>query len=139
MAVLFTIILNFTYSLAGAVTNVSETYPVDPDTVGANNVQVRIQGTIGEAGLYELSISSTFLINAINNSVFRRFSLDGGATWDESSEESKDATDKKFRHYSFPLDHSAGQVIDYILQLKKEASADNLDVFTASIWLTRIT
>ena len=138
MAELFNIQQSFEHDIGSAVTDVAETYPVDVDTVGANNVQTRIQGTIAEGGLYELSISARFLINAINNSVFVRFSLDSGVTWEESSEDSKDVTDYKFRHYSFPMSLTAGQVIDYVMQIKKESAANQLDVNAAEIWLTRI-
>ena len=138
MAELFDILQSFEHDIGGAISNVSEVYPVDVDTVGANNVQARIQGTITEAGLYQVSTSARFLINAINNSVFMRFSLDGGATWEESSEESKDVTDHKFRHYSFPVALTAGQVIDYVMQMKKESAANQLDVYAAEMWLTRI-
>ena len=138
MAEIFTVLPSLRNDLPGSVLDVNFTYPVDVDTVGVGDVQIRIQGTVTEAGLYLVNFSATSHIDAFNNSMLRRFSFNGGASWEEGAEESKDPTDKKFWMYSFPKTMSALESIDYVFQMRKEADANIMEVTFANIWLTRI-
>lgn len=123
-------------SLSATVTDVSNVWPVDPDTVGVDQVQVRIQHDVS-GGLYQFGLSTTAQINATGNSIETRFSLDGGTSWEQQEKESKDGTDRLFTDYLFPLPLDAGPV-DLIVQVKKENAANTLDVFFANVWLTRV-
>ena len=130
-------ILNFqSDSLPATVTNVSNVYPVDLDSVGANQVQVRINQTM-DTGTYIIGISSTATINSTGNSVQMRFTLDSGGFWEQGQKEAKDPTDRLFADYSFPYTHGGG-LLDFAVQIKKENATNNLDVFFANIWLMRV-
>jgi hypothetical protein len=112
--------------------DVDITYPTVVGSPAADQVEVRIAST-AIAGLYVLNFSATFLIGATNNSTESRFSLDGGATWENFSRESKDTTDRNALAYSFPLEHQGGDY-DFVFQTKKENATSTLQVFFQNIW-----
>ena len=123
-------------SLLLSVGNVPDNYPVDVDTVVGNEVQVRIAGT-AEAGKYSFNVSSNANVDSTLNAVFSRYSLDGGATWEEASRSASNSGDSLFFMYSFPYDH-AGGAYDFVLQMKKESAQNTLNVVACSIWFQRI-
>jgi len=95
----------------------------------------RLTETI-EAGTYEIKFSITYTYNTTTKSAFFRWSLDGGATWQEVSEEAKDKTDVRPRYYAFPKVLTAGQK-DIIFEAKKEAAGDVMTIDFLDIILDR--
>lgn len=120
--------------LPAELTDVPDNYPSDPDTVAADEMQVRLQHADRAAGNYVVNVHTHHNIDAINNSVLTRYSTDGGSSWHEASRESADTTDEIEKYIAFPLTHTGGAV-DIILQMRKELVANTLVVRNAEIWL----
>ena len=118
-------------------TDCAATYPADPNTPAADQPQVRIQHTPPETGTYLFDVSATYLLSVASASTEARFTLDGGATWENYSRESADTTDRTPVSYNFPVDLTSGVAIDFIFQIKKE-STGILEVFFMNMWIERV-
>jgi hypothetical protein len=141
MAELFTII-DFQSQRKSSIvetgwTDVAATYPADPNAPAADQPQVRLQQTPPDSGTYLFDISATYLLDTASASTEARFTLDGGSTWENYSKESADTSDRTTIAYNFPLDLVGGVPIDYIFQMKKEATG-TLEVFFMNIWIQRV-
>ena len=84
---------------------------------------------ISPIGVYELKLSMTYSLNSTNTSAFFRFSMDGGTTWNETRKEPKDNTDKLMVDYSFPFEQNANQVVDIVVQARKETAGDIMEIY----------
>ena len=139
MAELFNI-RTFNYVSKSQITDaawndVADTYPAVVGSPNADQPEGRIQGTALET-LYLLGLSCTYSINSTGNSAQARFSLDGGATWEDFSRESKDSTDRQTFDYMFPYPMVAG-AYDIVVQLKKENASNTMQVHFLNLWLER--
>ena len=74
-----------------------------------------------DAGTYEVKLSMTWSHTTQNESVFFRWSMDGGVNWDELREEVKDATDHKPEYYAYPV----VEAIEFIKDIRIEARSDS--------------
>ena len=72
------------------------------------------------AGNYEVTISMVWNYNLTNKSGLFRWTIDGGTTWLETSEEPKDKTDERPFSVSFPVQHLGGE-----RNIKVEAAKEN--------------
>jgi hypothetical protein len=112
-----------------------DAYPLDLTAPAADQPQVRVVGTT-DAGEFMLGVSTTYAITSANNSAQGRFSLDGGATWEDFSKESKDSTDLQALTYQFPFVWPGG-AYDFVFQMKKENTTNNMDVHFMNLWFDK--
>jgi hypothetical protein len=71
-------------------------------------------------GLYEVNISLVWNYNVTSKSGMFRWTVDGGTTWLETSEEPKDKTDHRPFSVTFPVEHTGGT-----RNIKVEATREN--------------
>ena len=83
--------------------------------------------TTRDAGDYEVNIAIVWNYNLTNKSGKFRWSIDGGTTWLETSEEPKDKTDLRPFSVTFPVNHGGGA-----RQILLDASREN-DTHTMTI------
>jgi hypothetical protein len=106
------------YYFNDVVTNITVTAE-DPAWQEVNRLEI----TGLPAGTYEFKLTIKFSFNSTSNSVFFRFSADGGTTWEDTSIEPKDRNDVRMVTYIMPQVLVAG---DYtlLLEASKESSAE---------------
>jgi len=88
------------------------------------------------AGVYVYGISLSWIFDRTNDSVYLRFSTDGGATWNEFIAEPKDKTDTNATFYSFPSEHNGG-IIQMKVEIRKDTGGGQLDVPFTDVWIER--
>ena len=71
-------------------------------------------------GKYEVTISMVWNYDSNRHSGQFRWTVDGGTTWLETSEEPKDKTDDRPFSVTFPVDHLGGE-----RNIKVEATREN--------------
>jgi len=135
MAELFDILGYYKAELPVPIADASNAYPVDVDTVAANEVQSRIQEDLA-AGEYTVTVVHEATINSTSNAIYTRSSGDGGATWKEGSRNVANSGDNSFLTYEASFTH-AGGAIDFVLQMRKESANNTLAVSQCSIWIKR--
>lgn len=75
-------------------------------------------------GIYEYKISLSGTLNSTINSMYIRFSIDGGSTWTEMRQEPKDITDTRSFFYAFPREYTTSGDLSLILEGAKENGGD---------------
>ena len=85
------------------------------------------------AGVYEYKHSMTFTIDSTTKSLIFRFSLDGGATWEERSREVKDVTNVEDTESSFPLALGV-EPVHLRLQAKVESGATAVIKYASQVF-----
>jgi hypothetical protein len=116
--------------------NLSNAYPAVVGAPAANEAEVRITAGSHPAGTYELNMSGTYEVDSSTNDAQLRFSLDGGATWEEFSRGATSGVRSAFA-YAFPLPQTVGS-FDFVMQVKKENSQNTMQLYFASIWFKRM-
>jgi hypothetical protein len=79
------------------------------------------------AGTYEISFSASYKYSTTSRSAGFSWSIDGGTTWQEFTEEVKDTKNTNFFSYSFPIEHLGGG-INFMLDAKCGSSSDTLEI-----------
>ena len=102
-----------------------ENYVVPGDTYSEVN---RLTETLPLDGTYEFKVSLVYNLNSTTDSAFVRYSIDGGSTWLEFSREPKDKTDNTAVTYSFYKDMTANDVVDFVLEARKENASNTLNI-----------
>jgi len=87
-------------------------------------------------GTYEITLSMLFSYSTITRSAFFRFSRDGGVSWKEIRQESKDLTDNIASTYVTTAVHTTGD-LGIQVEYRTEADADILNVATMDIIIDR--
>jgi hypothetical protein len=90
------------------------------------------------AGSYLFGIALTYSFNSVNQSVFIRYSSNGGADWNEYQHEASDSTNVEPWTYGYPIVLAAPGSADVILEMRKETAANTLNVLWADIWFHRV-
>ena len=87
-------------------------------------------------GTYEITLSMLFSYSSITRSAFFRFSSDGGVSWREVRQESKDLTDNIASTYVTTAVHTTGD-LGIQVEYRAEADADILNVAAMDIIIDR--
>jgi len=111
-----------------------EVTEVDPNWLPINQL-VTQEKKIGE---YEILFSLGWSYDVVNRSGKIRFSLDGGATWQERSEEPKDKTDRRTASIVLPLTLTADRVVDLRLEANKEGTGHVMTIHHSLISIKRV-
>jgi len=90
-----------------------------------------------DAGVYEVNIAMVWNYDSTNKSGKFRWSVDGGSTWLETSEEPKDKTDLRPFSVTFPVDHSGG-VRQIILDAARENDTHTMTMKYVAVSYKRI-
>lgn len=93
----------------------------------------RLTTTEQPAGTYEYKLAMTYSLDSTSSSAYMRFSIDGGSTWNEMVREPKDNTDKIMLAYGFPYEMVAPEIIDIVVEIRKENAGDILQVYYIDI------
>jgi hypothetical protein len=91
-----------------------------------------------EAGVYEMGMAVHWVFDRTTKSAFIRFSLDGGATWQEFTGEPKDKTDSNATYFAFPYEQVADGQMQIQVEIRKETGAGVLDVPRSACWIKRV-
>lgn len=141
MPELFTIIPFYRADLPAPIASVSNVYPVDVDTVGANEAQTRLTQQI-TAGTYLVTFSvSVTSMSQTGNAIYIRATEDASIAtpvWEESSYDVPNAGDPLFETQQTPFSTPADVTIDFALQMRKETSAGVLDLARMTITMQRV-
>jgi len=129
MAELFNI-LAYEKSLVASV----EVTAVDPDWLPINQLVTQEK----EPGDYEVLFSMGWSYDVTNKSGKIRFSLDGGSSWEERSEEPKDKTDKRTSSIILPLTLTTAQTLDIQLEANKEGTDHIMTIHHSLISIQRV-
>jgi len=136
-------VLTFFSAADGPEANVTNTYPTDVDTVGANQVQARLQASNVVAGTYILTLS--FGVNSMsqaNNAIFIRFTRDSSIitpVWSEASFNVANAGDPLYlTQQAEPIVFATTTNVDMTGQMRKEAATGTLDLQQISMTLQRV-
>ena len=89
------------------------------------------------AGMYEVLISMVWNYDTANKSGKFRWSVDGGTTWLETSEEPKDKTDLRPFSVLFPVEHSGG-ARQILLEAAREDDTHTMTMKYISVMYKRI-
>lgn len=116
--------------------DVDSAFPAVVGSPAADQAEVRIQSTV-PAGTYMFGVSVTWTVNSLTNAMQLRFSLDGGTTWEIFSRAASDSGDSQAAAYTFPKVQGAG-TIDFVMQMRKETSQNQMSILFASIWYHRV-
>jgi len=90
-----------------------------------------------DAGTYSVTNSMMYSYDNTNRSAFFRFSLDGGANWNEIRKEPKDNTDKLPESYTTTIVRTGADIFDIIIQARVEDATDTLTIYKLDIMLER--
>ena len=141
MPELFDIIPYYQVDLPAPIASVSNAYPVDVDTVGANEAQTRLTQQV-IAGKYSLILSvAVNSMDQTNNAIYIRFTEDASIVtpvWEETSNSVANAGDPLFRTHTTPLDITTDSEIDIAIQMRKEAATGTLDLDRMTLQLQRV-
>lgn len=141
MPELFDIIPFYQADLPAPIASVTNTYPVDVDTVGANEAQTRLTQAV-IAGKYLLTLS--FSVNSMSqtgNAIYVRVTEDASAgtpVWEEAAQDVPNAGDPLFRTQQTPFDIATDSTVDIAMQMRKEAATGTLDLGRMTITLQRV-
>ena len=141
MPELFDIIPYYQADLPAPIASVSDAYPVNVDTVGANEAQTRLTQQV-IAGKYSLILS--LAVNSMSqtgNAIYIRFTEDASIVtpvWEETSNSVANAGDPLFRTHTTPLDITTDSEIDVAIQMRKEAATGTLDLDRMTLQLQRV-
>lgn len=141
MPELFTIIPYYLADLPAPIASVSNAYPVDVDTVGANEAQTRLTQAV-TAGKYQLTLSvSVGSMSQTGNAIYVRVTEDASIAtpvWEESAQDVPNAGDPLFRTQQTPLEVPINATLDIAMQMRKESAPGTLDLGRMSIELKRV-
>jgi hypothetical protein len=129
MAELFDI-LAYEKSLVSSI----EITEVDPNWLPVNQLVTQEK----EPGDYEVLFSLGWSYDVTNKSGKIRFSLDGGATWQERSEEPKDKTDRRTASIVLPLTLTTAQILDLQIEANKEGTGHIMTIHNSLISIKRV-
>jgi len=88
------------------------------------------------AGTYEFKLSMTFTYNTTNKSSYFNISTTGGSSWMEIRREAKDSTDIMNESYTFPVEHTGGD-IDLRIEFRVETAGNLLTVLASNLIVER--
>ena len=91
-----------------------------------------------EEGLYDAQLSMVWNYNLTNKSGKFRWSVDGGTTWLETSEEPKDKTDLRPFSIVFPVEHIGGGARQILLEATRENDTHTMTMKYTSVLFKRI-
>jgi len=117
--------LTYDYDKKGGYTDLPDTYTTLNDLIVDRL-----------AGVYVYGISLSWIFDRTNDSVYLRFSTNGGTTWNEFIAEPKDKTDTNATFYSFPSEHNGG-IIQMKVEIRKDTGGGQLDVPFTDVWIER--
>lgn len=141
MPELFTIIPFYRADLPAPIASVSNVYPVDVDTVGANEAQARLTQLI-TAGKYLLTFSfSVTSMSQTGNAIYVRATEDASIAtpvWEEAAFDVPNGGDPVFETQQTPFDAPTGGTIDFAMQMRKEAASGTLDLDRMTITMQRV-
>jgi len=89
------------------------------------------------AGEYEVSISMVWNYNITRKSGMFRWSVNGGTTWLETSEELKDKTDHRPYSVTFPVQHDGG-TRQILLEVTREDDSYEMTMYYVAVTFKRI-
>lgn len=100
--------------------------------------------TIGElitevlpSGTYEYKFSWVWDIDSVTNSAYLRYSINGGANWNELRREAKDVTDEMSEAYFFPIVEAEG-IKQLQIQARKENAGDVYNIRFLDLIIQRV-
>ena len=125
----------------GPIASVAETYPVDVDTVGANQAQARLTQQV-IAGKYLLTYSTAIIsMSSTSNAIYFRATEDASIAtpvWEEATTSVPNAGDPVNRTQQTPLTISADTEIDVAVQMRKENATGTLNLDRLTITIQRV-
>lgn len=141
MPELFTIIPFYRGDMPAPIASVSTTYPVDVDTVGADQAQARLTQQI-TAGVYLVTFSiSVNSMSQTGNAIYIRVTEDASIAtpvWQESSYDVPNADDPLFETQQSPFSTPVPVTVDFAMQMRKETSTGVLDLDRMTITIQRV-
>ena len=123
---------NIRYSKLDPATSPVSITTVYPDYQNVGN----LLWSDAPAGVFEVSLSVVWQYDTNKKSGYLRYTLDG-TTWYETSEEPKDRTDTRHASYTFPIEHSGGD-IDFRVEFSRESCDYVMDIHFCDLTLKRI-
>lgn len=90
-----------------------------------------------ELGTYEYGISGFHSYDQANLSEYRRVSIDGGATWQETILEPSDTSNVRGTSYQFYKQGVSGD-LSIIVQGRKETAVGIMLVHSVNAWIKRV-
>ena len=90
-----------------------------------------------EAGTYEYGISGVHSYDQSIYSEYRRISIDGGATWQETILEPSDSNNVRSTSYQFYKQGVSGD-LNLIVQARKEVATGVMVVHVIHAWIKRV-
>ena len=106
----------------------------DPDNQWQNLVDLTASAP---AGKYEVTISMVWNYDSNKRSGLFKWTIDGGTTWLETSEEPKDKTDDRPFSVSFPVDHSGGER-NIKVEASRESNSYDMTMYYCAVIYKRI-
>lgn len=90
-----------------------------------------------EVGTYEYGLSGVHSFDQSITSEYRRVSIDGGATWQETILEPSDTNNVRSESYQFYLQGVSGD-LSLIVQARKETATGVMVVHSVNAWIKRV-
>jgi hypothetical protein len=121
------------------ILDVPDNFPATVGGAAGNEVEVRMQETL-PAGTYQIGFSAINHIDSTNNAIVIRISTDGGSNWLEFWHKADDTGLAVRTHfdYHYPIIYSAPEVIDWIIQVRKDAATNQLDCRFVNIMVQKV-
>jgi len=89
------------------------------------------------AGTVMYGMSWTYSYDANNASVYMRFSINNGSTWNEFISEPSDTTDVNANTYAFPIEVATDGALTLEVEARKETGANQFDVLFFDVWIEK--
>lgn len=133
--------LKFPYKRKGIDTSftlTSNAYPTTVGTAEAGKLELRMQEVNLTKGDYELTLSGLAVSDNLLNIPTGRYSMDGGSTWVEFTNEVDVVSVGKPFVIRIPMVGFSGATTDYVLQFKKSLVTDAVSLTNCDITMKRV-